>query len=233
MKNLRYKNLFLLLLITLTITGCLSNSGYQPAAPSSDASVRRVSILSSTYSPNASSAEFTIDNVNNIIYNIDSLPYGTKIDSLYLRFYFASTTGFIINDSVSESTGCSSDAVTSKPIDFTKSVKIKNLATDEKTTKEYSIELRVHQVETYRHVWSELNTRVTDRASDNQKAVRLNNKFFYYFGSTESNLLYTSTDAKTWEAEPALTGLPLNAKLGGIVVLTTPLTYSTTTRTFT
>lgn len=217
MKYLQYKNISLLLFISLIITGCLSNTGSQLANPSDDASILQAYIKSTTYSPNASLAVFTIDNVNDSIYNVDSLPYGTKVDSLFVGFQFASSLGFIMNDTVSESNFYNT-AETSKAVDFTKRVKVKNLATDEKSTKEYEMELRVHKVETYLHVWSELNANVTAQATDNQKAVQLNDKFFYYFGHAASNSLYTSTDAKTWKAETALIGLPLNAKLRDMVV---------------
>lgn len=220
MKYLHHYNLFLLLMIAFFATSCLKNSGTQLAEPSSDASILHVAIQNSTYSPNASLAEFTIDNISDSIYNIDSLPYGTKVDSLYLNIRFASTIGFIINDTVSESPGFynTTQGSTTRHVDFTNPVKIKNLATDEEATKEYVIELRVHQVETYKHVWSELNPSITTQASENQKAVQLNDKFFYYFGHAASNSLYTSADAKTWKAESGLNGLPLNAKLRDMVV---------------
>lgn len=220
MKYLHHNNLFLLSLIAFFATSCLKDSGTQLAQPSSDASVLHVAIQNSSYSPNASLAEFTIDNVSDSIYNLDSLPYGTKIDSLFLNFRFASSIGFIINDTVSESPGFynTTQGSTTKHVDFTNPVKIKNLATDEETTKEYVIELRVHKVEPYKHVWSELNSNITAQTSDNQKAVQLNGKFFYYFGHADSNSLFTSLDAKNWQNDARLDGLPLNAKLRDMVV---------------
>ena len=219
MKYFSYKIFSLVLLTLLFATGCLNNTNNQVAEPSNNATVLAAYISASTDSPNASSAVFTIDNNENKIYNVDSLPYGTKIDSLYIGFRFASSLGFIINDSVSESVNpYYSNGTTSKHVNFNDSVKIRNLATDGESTKEYTIELRVHKVETYLHVWNKLNANVTATPSENQKAILFKDKFFYYFGHSSSNTLYTSTDATSW-AQTSSDGLPLNTELRNMVIL--------------
>lgn len=217
MKLFNYRILFFTLFTLLLVTGCLKDTNNRVADISNDASILRAYIQSSTYSPNASKANFTIDHVNNTIYNKDSLPYGTQIDSLFIGFTFASSLGYVMNDTISESNYFNT-AVTSKAYNFNDTVKIKNLATDGKSTKEYTMEIRVHQVETYLHVWSNLNASIASTATDNQKAILLRDKFYYYVGHPTSNSLFTSENAVSW-AETTPVGLPLNAGLKNMVVL--------------
>lgn len=224
MKNLGLKYWKFLLVLAVIFAACKTDP--KLANPSSDARVLGVAILYNDSSPNASSAVFTVNQTDSLIFNVDSLPYGTKIDSLYVSFSFGSTNGFIINDTVPEapagsyyySSYASNSGTTSRHVDFTKPVKIKNLATDGKTFKSYTIELRVHKVETYLHTWTELQKNVAATASENQKAVLLNGKFYYFFDYGTSNSLFTSTDASSWAAAGVINGLPLGAKLRNMQV---------------
>lgn len=218
MKNFRPKNLIIALASLLLIVSCNTNT--QIANPSKDASVLGVYIQYNDSSPNASSAVFTINQVDSLIYNVDSLPYGTKIDSLYLTFNFASSSGFIINDTVPEAPSIytTTQGTTMRSINFNNPVKIKNLATDEKTFRNYTLDLRVHKVETYLHVWSELKKNILTTASENQKAVLLKNKFYFFNDFGTSNSLFTSTDAVNWTSAGTINGLPLGAKLRNILV---------------
>lgn len=200
------KNWLLVLLISIGFISCLGDSS-SVANPSSDASIKGISILKNDSSPNASSAVFTIDNVLNQIYNIDSLPFGTKIDSLYLSLTFGSSLGFIMNDSISESNYLST-TTTKNAYNFTAPVKIKNLATDGETTKEYVIDVRVHKVETYLHTWTKLNSNITSDVSDNQKAVLYKNNFYFFVEKNDVINLFTSTDAINWTNKNTVKGLP-------------------------
>ncbi len=224
MKNLGLRYWKYLLILVVIISACKTEP--KLVNPSKDARVLGVSILRNDSSPNASLAVFTINQTDSLIFNQDSLPYGTRIDSLYVQFTFGSTNGFIINDTVPEapsvsihySSYASNSGMTSRHVDFTKPVKIKNFATDGKTSQSYTIELRVHKVETYLHTWTELQKNVATTASENQKAVLLNGKFYYFFDYGTKNSLYTSTDASNWVSASAINGLPLGAKLRNILV---------------
>lgn len=215
---IKLKHTFLILAAgILLLTGCNSNSNSTIANPSHDASILYARIQSNTDSPNASKAVFTIDNNDSLIYNVDSLPYGTKIDSLYIGFRFASSYGFIMNDTITQSNYLTS-ATTTQAYDFTNPVTIQNLATDGKTTMKYTIKLNVHKVETYLHVWEKLNGKIANTSGENQKAILLKNKFLFYFGNGLSNTLYTSNNAAQWTLESGLTGLPFNAILRNMLV---------------
>lgn len=215
MKLFQYKTFLFFLAVVLFIASCGPVQN-QVANPSDDASIKTAYIQYNDSSPYASLAVFTINNIDSIIYNVDSLPYGTKLDSLYLGFTFASSLGYIMNDTVAES--YYGNAVTSKHYNLTKPVKIKNLASDNKTTKQYTIEVRVHKVETYLHLWSELKKNVLATPAENQKAVMLKNKFYYFHDFGTYNSLYSSADGVNWTVQPAPVTLPLNAELRNMMV---------------
>ena len=216
MKLFHYKTFLFILAVVLFIASCGPVQN-QVANPSNDASIKTAYIPYNDSSKYASLAVFTINNIDSTIYNVDSLPYGTKLDSLYLGFTFASSLGYIMNDTLAESYYYG-NAVTSNHFDLSKSVKIKNLASDNKSTKQYTIEVRVHQVETYLHVWSELKKNVLANPAENQKAVMLKNKFYYFNDYGTYNSLYTSTDGVNWAVQPAPVSLPLNAELRNMMV---------------
>lgn len=213
----KLKHILFVLFTALLIYGCWGNSNNTVANPSDDASILQVAIQPNTASPNASSAVFTIDNVNKRIYNVDSLPYGTRIDSLFISFKFASSLGFIMNDTITQS-NYYSQAITNRAYDFTKKVTIKNLASNGTNTEKYTIELNVHRVKTYLHAWTRLTSDITNGMnSANQKAIQLKGKFFFYVGTDGSNILYTSTDAKQWNLASSLVGLPAGTALSNII----------------
>lgn len=213
------KSILPFLFLGFLIAGCTSTPT-QVSNPSDDATIKYLYIVANDSSPNASSASFTIENEGEtgLIYNVDSLPYGTRIDSLYLQITFGSSLGYIINDTISESNYLST-ATTQNHIDFTKPVKIKNLATNGSTVKEYNIEVRVHKVETYLHTWTQLTSAITPTATENQKAVLLNDdQFLYYQNDGATNSLYTSADATNWQKQSAPQGLPTNPKLRNLLI---------------
>lgn len=211
----RYKNLCLFILAILFIASCSNNT--KIANPSSDASIKALSIQYNDSSPKASTAVFTINDVDSLIFNKDSLPYGTKVDSLYLNITFSSSLGFVMNDTISESNYYTS-TVTSNHFNFTKPVKITNLASDGKSTKTYQIEVRVHKVDPYLTTWSELNSNVLSLPAQNQKAVLLNNIFYFFHNYDSYNALYTSSDGINWSSQPAPSNLPLDAKIRQMLV---------------
>lgn len=222
MKRVYLKNFLIITAVVLVFFGCLGEQKVQD--PSDDPQILSVSIQENDSSPNASSAVFTINQEDSIIFNVDSLPYGTRIDSLHLSFNFASSSGFIINDTVPESPhsinpyASATSGRTSASVDFNKLVKVKNIASDEKHSKAYTIELRVHTVDTYLHSYTQLNSAIKSNPSANQKAVMLNNTFYYFFGYESQNDVYSSTDGKEWTSMGSPENLPIQASLRDMVV---------------
>ncbi len=181
---------------------------------SDDASIKRVILIDSTHNLNVIPVDFTIDNEKNTIVNIDSLPYGTKIDSIFLSIDFASTLGYIV-DSVSESY---TRRYTNKAYDLTKPIKIKNLASDGKTIKEYVLTVNVHKVSTYKHVWTKLTESISSNTGENQTAFVLNDVFYFLYEENNKIKLSISTNGKKWEEKGVVQGLPFGVELGNPIV---------------
>ncbi len=202
----------ILFLFTLGVTlfqAC--NDTPQMINTSDDASIKRVLLIDSTEKVNVIPADFTIDNENNTIINIDSLPYGTKIDSIFLSIEFASTLGYIINDTISESY---TSRFTTRAYDLTKPIKIKNLASNGKTTKEYTMTVNVHKVSTYKHVWTKLTDQISSKTYNNQTAFVLNDAFYFLYQTENKCKFSTSKDGENWSEKGVAQGLPLDISLG-------------------
>lgn len=210
MKILQHKSLLFLLGFTSFFIACNTTT---EVSVSDDATIESMYFQNNDSSPNLSDAVFIIDDENGLIYNVDSLPYNTRVDSAYASFSFASTNGYLINDTFPETA-----YTTSTAYDFSKPVKLTNYASDGKTKKEYTIKVNVHQVETYLHVWKNPVEMITENASDNQKAVLLNNKYYFFTSNGNSTQLYSSTDASSWLHESNPTGLPANAVFRNMIV---------------
>ncbi len=201
MESNLYKNIIFIFLVSLTLYSCSLNSA-STVETSDDATISAFSINDNDSSENASSAVFTIDDEKNIIYNVDSLPYNTRIDSLIPSITFESSDGFIINDSLTYDY-----YTTIKAIDFKNKVKVTNIASDGETKKTYYVDLRVHKIDPYQYVWSQLTSQIGADVFENQKAVLYKNALHFYTNSGINTYLYTSTDGATW-VKKDVNGLP-------------------------
>ena len=208
-----FQHICLLFLLSLTTFFISCNTTATPVSVSDDATVKAMYFQSNDSSPNLSKGVFIVDHEKGLIYNPDSLPYKTRVDSAYAVFSFASTDGYLINDTFPETS-----YITSKSYNYSKPVKITNYASDKKSKKEYTIIVNVHKVETYLHVWKNPVSNITEDATDNQKAVLLNNKYFFFTGNGSTTRLYSSADASTWSPESTPAGLPAGATFRNMIV---------------
>lgn len=198
--KLRY---ILFITLSLSIFSSCNFLSNDTSSYSDDATITGFSIQYNDSAKYASTAVFTINTENHVIENVDSLPYGTRIDSLYPTITYESTSGFIVNDTLSYYSSIT-DA-----INFTDTVKITNVAKNGEAHITYYIKINVHQVDPYLYVWNVNNPySIGKTVYDNQKAILFNNKILFYTGSSSAgNFLYTSDDGKTWDTE-TLSGLP-------------------------
>lgn len=208
-----FQHISLLFLLALTSFFISCNTTATPVSVSDDATVKAMYFQSNDSSPNLSKGVFIVDNEKGLIYNPDSLPYKTRVDSAYAVFSFSSTDGYLMNDTFPETS-----YVTSTAYDYSKPVKLTNYASDKKAKKEYTIIVNVHKVETYLHVWKNPVTSITENATNNQKAVLLNNKYYFFSSNGTYTSLYSSNDAGVWSPENAPTGLPADATFRNMIV---------------
>lgn len=137
-----------------------SDNDYEPTLISNNTAVTAFNInADENVLANLDSVYFSIDLINRVIYNADSLPKGTKITGLTVTASFATTTSCQI-----EQTGATvrrdtlMDYTTSDTIDFTGDVKLKLKAADG-TEAEYTVKVNVHNVDGDSLYWSEMSRR--------------------------------------------------------------------------
>ncbi len=203
----------LLLFVVIASQSCETKQP-QLLNTSNNASILNVVMIDTLEKPSIIPANFTIDNENNTITNLDSLAYGTKLDSVFLQIRFYSTLGYIVNDTTPEDY---TRSYTQNAYNLTKPITIENLASDAKTKKKYTLKVNVHKVKTYQHTWTKLSDKIGDNVAKNQKAFILNDKFYFISQNGSSAELYTSQEGEKWEKK-ASPNLPANVNLSKILV---------------
>lgn len=186
------------------LNSCLDKE-YTTVETSDNATVLSLTFDENDSIPHLDEAEFIIDNDNNLIYNKDSLPYQTRINSVFPSFTFVSTAGaaLIVDGDTVYLTG-------NDTVDFTvQPVKLINYASDGIHFKEYDIYVNVHQVEPELFVWTQLCEAVYQHEGSSQKALQKDGAFYVLVSSGLKNNLYVSEDASQWQAH-AVEGLPQN-----------------------
>ena len=158
---------------------------------------------------NLSTYEFTVDNVHNIIYNTDSLPYLSYVDSL-VPAIIGTAHGYIFNDTVLY------NAQNFDTLDFSQPVRIHTTSADGKATRDYTVEVRVHQIDPYQYVWEGLQSEIyTDEATAECLQV-LNNRLWLFVQTATETKAFVSNDGNTWTLQ-TLTGFPIGIDLRSMV----------------
>jgi hypothetical protein len=140
-----------------------------------------------------------LDSTTGIIQNLDSLPYGSVVNSLLPNISFQSTNGNIyVNDSLWED---------GDSIDFSKPVVIRNTSYDGVYTKSYTVVINVHQVDPDSMSLEPLSSVLPGNAPS-CRIIEKNGLIFNYVPATGGGLrLYQSADTcRTWSSIP-VTGL--------------------------
>ena len=210
-----FLKLFFLVLSASLLSSCLDTTT-TTTTTSSDAS-----FVSLTLAGNDSvkTAKFALDASGTTIVNIDSLPFRTRIDSVYPTFSFKSTAGAKLH--FTNSTGYKfrkdSFALSGKDtVDFRQASWIRNYASNGKNYVNYNIQVNVHKVHPELYIWNKLNDNVNSVNATSQKAILFNDMIYYYLNDNSAAYLYTSTDGKSWNSVTAV-GLPGGSPLNDMI----------------
>lgn len=173
--------------------------------------------LSSDSVPGLSNVSFTIDQLTGEIFNIDSMPYGTKVGNVLCTVKYASTYAV---SGVEVSPNAFPDSTyywnSTDSINFSKSVRFVVHAYDKMTTKVYKAQLNIHQVIPDSMIWGKYLDPMIGIAMKEQKVVPYDYKgaecYFMYVKPAESGKPYQLyqapvADPKNWELL-SLSGLP-------------------------
>lgn len=224
-----FLKLFFIILSASFLSSCLDTNS-TTTTTSSDASFVSLKLAGND---SVKTAVFSLDADGQTIINIDSLPFRTRIDSVYPTFSFKSTSKAVLHFPKNRvfhkykfSKGSDSIYITGKDtVDFRQALWtnkdsalwINNYASDGIHFQPYKIKINVHTVHPELYIWSKLKDNVTSVSAASQKAVMLNNKIFYYLNDGSTAYLYTSSDGKSWNQESSFNGLPVNTPLNDMI----------------
>jgi len=166
-------------------------------------------------------AKFTLNADGKTIENLDSLPFNSRIDSVYPTFSFTSSARSFLHITIDQGfkfTKGKKDSVqiTGKDtVDFLQPlISVSNFATDGKSYKSYTIKLNVHKVQPELYVWSKVRENLDSRNIISQKAIIFNDIINYYVSDGSTTYIYSSTDGNVWSSPTTVNGLPINPTLG-------------------
>lgn len=132
---------------------------------------------------------FVIDQINHLIYNVDSLPYGTNVSAVVTSI--TADTNYIVytkNSTSKDTLWTSTDSINfESPVNF----KVSSQSGIYGAT--YRISVNVHRIDPEAMVWSQLASNFPGNEIKKQKAVYFNNKI-YVFADTDDQVRVTSTD---------------------------------------
>lgn len=209
------------LFVSIAISSCLDSD--DAVELSSDATVHAFG-LDTIYGKHY---QFTIDQLNRVIYNQDSLPVGadTIIDRILIDTFTVSgwiTAG--INDTLFNK----ADSVDLTSAVNNEGMKFKVHAPDGSTYREYTLKINRHKLDPDSLVWKEMETFSSANlaAGTIQKAVILNDELWIYTNST--NAYMTSTKAGEFGWTVVSTNFPSGAEPETVVnVKTANITQTT------
>lgn len=170
------------------------------------------SFVSLTLAKNDSvkSAKFTL--TDKTIENLDSLPFGTKIDAVYPTFTFKSTSE--VKFFFTKGSKLDSVTLTGKDtLDLrAQSMSIRNIADDKVADINYNLKVNVHKVQPELYVWRSLGETLDVQNVLNQKTIIRNDSLFYYYNDGSTAYVNISTNGMTWE-KTTLINFPVNTAL--------------------
>lgn len=203
------------MLLAMTVASCNKKDEPSTNTDSEYSSYSYTTTLVSAFSLKANtkivdgldSVSFAIDQERGLIYNADSLPYGTRINALCVNVTTASTVAtkeFIVkNGTVQRDTTITYRSNSSDSIDFTGDVTLRVTSRDGQHTRDYKVKVNVHKQEPDVIVWNQASRRDLPNASSTltaSKTVMLNGDFMCLVNDNGSYVLSTSEDplAGTW-----------------------------------
>ncbi len=155
--------------------------------------------LQSDSIPGLEDVKFTIDQLNGLIYNKDSMPYGTEIIGLVVcKVDFEGIPSSI--EVYQHATGDSATWNQTDSLNFSDYVRFDVYSQDEKATKRYYAQLNIHQQVPDSMEWTWSASRLLGKAVQDLKAIERNQYYWMYVRSSAGYELFSSpvTDRKTW-----------------------------------
>ena len=182
--------------------------------------------------PGLAAAVFTVEERldTGLVWNKDSILFGTRLDSVVPRFVFAATPGaawLTFPDTLVRLTGYDT-------LDFTKDpIYLTIRSQDNKTLKTYQIRATVHQVDPDLYEWVQLTDAIYPSNDSEQRVVTLGDEFVMIASDGWVLNAYSSPDGATWTSLSTVSGLPTGTKVRQIISDGTTLYYGQGTTVYT
>ncbi|MDR0371215.1 MAG: DUF6242 domain-containing protein [Prevotellaceae bacterium] len=213
--------ILLLFLLTFGLSACLNNGSENNVEITNpdNADFASLTFSKNDSIPYINTAVFTLEandsddplfaDLSEMIVNLDSLPYQTRIDSVFPVFKFMSSrSAFLARYNDETATFSDTLPITGKDtVDFTRKMKIHNVSYNGAAEKKYRIKVNVHTVEPELYHWNQLSVDVTPERGYSQNAILIDNTIYFYNNNTAGSSLYVSDDGQNWTNKP-LTNLP-------------------------
>lgn len=184
---MKYKSIIFLVALSALLAACKGGS----TTTISDKAVINGFYVLSSKDNNIKKRVFTISEVDHMIYNVDSLPYYTDIDSLSPiitpQFYTA-----YIDDTISVY------AFDTVWVDFRHDRMLTVTASDQTTKATYRVRVNRHQVDPDSFVWR-VSTPLPDIEGNPNKALMADDRLVWLVNAEGELSGYESTDGSLWQ----------------------------------
>lgn len=224
------KRIIYIICFCSVLIGCSKRTG-SGLSMSSEARVTAMSFVAQDSFPGFAAARFAIEEKidTGLIYNKDSIMYGTPLNRAIPKFTFAATPkeGYLY-------VGNKVYAVTNKDtVDMTESpIYLTIVSQNGENTKTYEIQLTQHQVDPDQMTWTCLNDGMCSAITEDQTMVMLNDRLYVYYGDETSLTAYASEDGVEW-LQINVNGLPESPKARHIIADEAALYYGDSTAIYT
>ena len=208
MKRILY---ILIGLCGLILSSCDDNSG-TTTTTSSVAKLSAFYFASNDSMPGLAKAVFTIDERldTGLVWNKDSMLYGTRLDTVVPKFSFAVTPGAAylkLPDTTVQLTGYDTLNFTKLPIYLT------IRSSDGTTTKVYEIRPTIHQVDPDLYTWTQLTDAIYPEDDSEQRVLELGDDFVMMKSNGWEIEAFRSPDGEHWTALGEALGLPYGTRV--------------------
>lgn len=220
MKQFLYITLSILVLV---LSACNKNTETNHANRSL-AQLKAFYFTANDSMPGLAKAVFSIEERNDtgLVWNKDSMLYGTDLTRVVPRFTFAATpdAAFLtMKEDIHVLTGYDT-------LDFTKTpIYLTIRSADKSNTKIYEIRATVHQSDPDLYTWEQLSDGVYPQDDSEQRVVEMGTNFVMLTYNGFAFRAYESADGANWTDKGTMTGLPAGTKVRQIVSDGTTLFY--------
>ena len=191
-------------LILIGLAGCDDKTS--TTTKSSVAQLTAFSFTANSKYPGLAAASFKVEERldTGLVHNLDSIMYGTPLDSVVPKFTFAATPGSAVMQTPDTTIVLGgSDTINFEKQPLYLTVK----SQDGKSTKVYELRAYVHQVDPDLYHWEQLCPQVLTDNSE-QRVVALGNRFVLVSNNGFRTSVYISADGITWSDRQTPSGLP-------------------------